>query len=1397
MSCLYEASTVPKPCDGPFGRSGSTVNEQGPLNISRAVRWLTVALGLFLPCVAVDAQSPFNLTFGAPIPVNTPSATLSIPVTVSTDGSVDRIRVVTAGADSLDFAASGTSACASNHVTATQVCNQSVIFTPTVPGIRMGAVLLVDDDKGVIGTAFISGAGLGGVPVLLNGNLIPVAGSGAWDPVNDGVAAISGNLNLPAGVALDGAGNMYIADSAHNRIRKVLAAAPHTISTIAGNGNPTYTGDGDDAKDATLNTPTGVAVDGAGNIYIADSGNNVIRKIDPTGTITTIAGNGQVGDSSHNDVGDGGPAKAANLNQPWGVTVDPAGNLYIADTLNHRIRMVDLNTKLISTVAGKGTINTNGSGAYSGDGGLATLAELNHPFAVAFDATGNMFIPDAGNNRIRKVDTTGTISTYAGTGAIGFTGDGNLATKATLWGPSGVVADVHGNVYIADTQNNAIRKVNADSKFISTVVQTGIRRNVFNNVLYGNSLYGPIGLAIDGNGNIYVADYFWMRVREIQNNVTLADFTGNPVRQGDVSTLPSIPPSETVENDGNGSLTLSGVNAGSNAAVNSSATTCISQTQLAAGSACTVVAQFAPTTFGNPLFGDVNVADQAPVNAILDIKLVGNAIPVNATTVKLISSTNPSNFGQIVTYTATVSTGSGTGALTGTVTFSDGTTTLQAAVPVTLASTDSTTAYYTAIFSTPALAVGSHTISATYSGDAKHFANPDPGDPTAVPVTVTQIVNEQTATTLSSSANPSALGSSLTLTAKVAIFGGGGITPDGVVTFKDAGTVIGGGSLDANGVATLTTTSLASGLHAISAIYGGDSANYILGSTSAILSQDVQAASTTVVTSSPNPSTYGTSVTFVASVSSASGVAATGTVTFLDGSTKLGTVTLAGTTGTGTFSTSSLTAGSHAITATYAGDQNAGPGTSSPIIQVVNLTSTITTLAANPNPGIAGKAVALTATVTVTTGSAAVTGTITFTDGGTTIGTANLNSAGVASINPILPPGAHAIVATYGGDSNDNGSASAAVPLAVNLATTMVTVASSASPTIVLAPVTFTATVVGNGGTPKGSVTFFADGASIAQVALGANGTATATDSALAVGNHAVTASYSGDTLDSPSNSATLTQAVQAISTSTGLASASSGGTAPQLILVATITGGSGPVPTGTVTFTSGTQTIGVATVDGTGIATLVPDLASTSYSIIASYSGDAVHSPSSSAAVKITGTPVGFGISITPATLTIESSQNANLNITLSSNNGYADKIGLGCGTLPSGVTCHFSSNTADLKAGATTTVQLNIDTNLPLGGGTTAKNTTGAESRFSLAGLFLPAGLLFGCIFWRSRKRHPAVFGAVLALLLSGAFLMTGCGGFTQRSAAAGTYTIQISGVGSASNISHYQNITLTIEK
>ncbi len=1338
--------------------------------------------------------------FVTPQPVHTPSAPQSVTVAAQTAGTVAAVQVLTLGTPNLDFlAGTGASTCGGAVLAAGGTCTQFVTFTPAYPGLRMGAVVLLDGAGNVLGTAYLSGTGLAGLGVLVPGNMTRIAGNGDYkDSVVDNVLATAAELFLPSSVTFDGAGNMYIADTFHYRIRKVAVPVPPAIigiiTTIAGGATNGYTGDNGPATNAKLNAPYGIAIDGAGNLYIADTANNVVRKITAaTGIITTVAGNGARGFA-----GDGLAATAAELDSPQTVAIDASGNIFIADTENQRIRKVDAVTGIITTVAGSGTQG------YGGDGLLATSPQtaLALPDAVAFDAQGNMYIADSLNNRIRKVAvpvppaTAGIIATFAGTGGLGYTGDFGPAMAATMNAPSNVAVDAAGNVYIADTQNNAIRKVNPITGIISPVIVSSVGESVQPaGGLLGNSLYGPIGLYVDGSGDVIVADTLNMSVRKIQSNLVALDFTIPPVRQGDKSQTQN----QIVENDGNAPLDVTAITPDANAALDATATTCTTGNPfLPVASRCVVGAVFAPSVAGDPLVANIDVGQTGDtVNSPLDIQLFGDATLVNSTTVVVASSHNPSNFGQSVTFTATVTTGATTGNLTGTVTFFDGAATLAANVPLAAPGTTAT-----ATFTTTTLAVGLHPITASYSGDTGHFASTST-DNGGLPLP--QIVDEVTATGLASSLNPSAIGQNVTFTATVTT-SGGGVVPTGTVTFTDTttGTILGTQPLPASGIVTVTAAFLAAGQHAIVAAYGGNTASYVLGNTSATLNQDVQAPSTIALSSNPNPSLYGTPVVFTVTIPTIGTAPATGKVNILETgqANPIGTVTLAGNPATGTFSISTLAAGTDIVAATYPGDLNYGPGTSLPVNQVVNKAQTSTAASALPNPGIAGAPIAIRATVTVTQGVATPTGNVVFTDtfnGATvTLGTVALGAAGTATINPILVAGIHSIVATYGGDTNDSTSVSAPLVLSVVLATTTTVLTSSANPAVVLSPIAFTARVTGNGGVPTGAVTFYSDGVSIGTASPNATGAASVTTSALASGSHSITASYAGDANDSPSTSAPLTQVVGTIPTVTDLGTAATTGANPTLILVATVIGSSGPTPTGTVVFTTGTTVLGTATLDSSGVTTLVPNLGTGTYTIVAAYGGDALHSPSTSQPLQVSATATGFNLTVTPPSVTMAAKQNATVSVNLTSVSGFVDTVGLGCASLPAGVTCHFASIGVALAANATQSVQLTIDTNNPLSGGTSAMNSGPGKPGTYLAGLLLPFSVFFGWIFWRFRRRHAAILTTALVLLLSGTtLLVTGCSGFSSSSAAPGTYVIQVTGTGANSDIIHYQNVTLTITK
>ena len=327
-----------------------------------------------------------------------------------------------------------------------------------------------------------------------------VAGKGAGTYCGDGGAATEACLHQPRGVAIGPTGSLFIADTANSRIRRVNANG--VITTIAGNGDDRFCGDGGPAVDACLESPHGVAVDPHGNVFIADTSNNRIRKVTPGGTISTYAGGGGNG-----FCGDSGAATSACLNGPRGVVVDPDGNLYIADTGNDRVRKVTAGGT-ISTVAG------GGAGHFCGDGGPATSACLNVPAGVAAD-DGVIYIADTANDRVRKVTAGGTISTLAGRGTDGFCGDGGQATDACLFNPRGVVLDAAGNLYVADSSNSRVRKVNPFG-IISTLAGSGTRGFCGDSgVATAACLRQPRGVAVDTLGFVVIADSSNQRVRKV------------------------------------------------------------------------------------------------------------------------------------------------------------------------------------------------------------------------------------------------------------------------------------------------------------------------------------------------------------------------------------------------------------------------------------------------------------------------------------------------------------------------------------------------------------------------------------------------------------------------------------------------------------------------------------------------------------------------------------------------------------------------------------------------------------------------------------------------------------------------------------------------------------------
>ncbi len=343
------------------------------------------------------------------------------------------------------------------------------------------------------------------LPIVLQGQTIKtIAGTGTAGYSGDGNAATAAKLKTPDAVKFDRLGNLYVADEGNHAIRKINTAG--IIYTVAGTGTGTtgYSGDGGPATMAKLARPADIAFDLTDNMYIAEFGNGTIRKVSTTGIITTIAGTGIPGYS-----GDNGPATTAQLFDPFGLVIDAIGNIYFSDNSKYRVRKIST-TGIITTIAGTGIAG------YNGDNGPATAAQINLTGYLAISPAGELYIPDYYNRRIRKIDAAGIITTVVGNGTGGNTGDGGPATAATIGSMFAIFFDPTGNMYLSDRANGVIRKVNT-SGIISTIAGIG-------SLGYGGD-GGPATAAqfnidvycsaMDGIGNLYIADPLNNRVRKI------------------------------------------------------------------------------------------------------------------------------------------------------------------------------------------------------------------------------------------------------------------------------------------------------------------------------------------------------------------------------------------------------------------------------------------------------------------------------------------------------------------------------------------------------------------------------------------------------------------------------------------------------------------------------------------------------------------------------------------------------------------------------------------------------------------------------------------------------------------------------------------------------------------
>ena len=513
-------------------------------------------------------------------------------IQINTDGSHAINAVSTSG----DFNVTDTADCATPVVAGN--CTITVRFRPSAPG-RRWAPLVVTDEVGTKTGFGLVGKGIGPALAFVPGVISTIAGTGTSDFGGDGGAATSAFLNAPWGIVFDQNGNFYVADANNNRVRKVDTGG--TISTFAGTGTAGFSGDHGAASEAKLSHPAGLAFDSAGNLYIADVVNGSVRKVDLNGIITTVAGAGTQGFGG----GDGEQATTVHLGDVYGIAVDDAGNLFIADNSNNAIRKVDPNGR-ISTIAGDGTA------AFGGDGGLATEAQLNQPSCVMVDYAGAVYLCDSANFRVRKIAAGGIITTVAGTGLLGYTGDEGAASSAKLGVPYGLALDAGGDLYIADLNNSVVRVVEG-SGIIHTLVGTTTGFSGDGGSALAAQLQLPAGLAVDSFGNLLIADAGNNVVRKVV-------VTGPPALEfgtlniGDYRTkaVAAINPGTANLNfsevfSDSGSFTLSG--------------NCSTETPLVPGGVCSVQVRFSPI-FTGEIDGTLEFVDNVG-SGVQDVNLHG------------------------------------------------------------------------------------------------------------------------------------------------------------------------------------------------------------------------------------------------------------------------------------------------------------------------------------------------------------------------------------------------------------------------------------------------------------------------------------------------------------------------------------------------------------------------------------------------------------------------------------------------------------------------------------------------------------------------------------------------------------------------------------------------------
>jgi sugar lactone lactonase YvrE len=915
------------------------------------------------------------------------------------------------------------------------------------------------------------------IRVVHDGTINSVAGNGYAAYSGDGQIATGAEFTDPADVAVDAAGNLYIVDSFNNLIRAVnmqpntitllgITIPSGSIATVAGNINlhncsttttECFGGDGGPATSAELNLPNGVALDSSGNLYIADSGNYRVRKVDASGTITTVVGSELIGDKN-------GPATGAALNNPLAVTLDWEGNIYVSDNYGNVVRAVNtqsypINVQGVTIAPGDiATVAGNGTAGSIGDGGAAISAELSGPIGIAVDEAGNLYIADIFNSRVRKVDASGTITTVAGNGSVGYSGDNGPATSAELIGPYGVTADASGNLYIADaptvaeSSNSASRVVNNQVCAIDVLgvtIAPGDIATVAGNGVAGFSGDGgsatgamldyPTGSALDAAGNLYIADQLNLRIREVNAppatapdfSITVASPSVQVSQAGDsgtfVFTINSL-------NGFSGPIALS-VLGDSAMGVSLPA----SVTLPSGGSqSFNVVLTSAPSPASGDFFFNIIGTTECGVvhSQRIDLVVGGSS---TATTPTVTVTPSPASITTAQALTVTVAVG-GTPTPTGSVTLTSGT---YSSGAVTLSSGSAT-------INIPAgsLATGTDTLTATYTPDSSSSATYT----SATGSNTETVTAAATAPVVTVTPSPSSITTAQPFSVTVTV--SGTPTPTGSVTLT-SGSYSSGAVTLSSGSATINIPAgtLAKGADTLTATYTPDTASSsTYTSATGTNTETVTAAAVApTVTITPSPSTITTVQGLTVAVNVSGTPTPTGSITLTSGTYSSGAVTLSSGSATINIPAGSLATGTDTLTVIYTPDSSSAStytsATGNNSVTVTTPAKIMPTVTVTPSPASITTAQMLSVTVAVSGGSGnpTPTGSVTLNSGTYSSGLTTLIS-GNAIINipaGSLATGTDTLTVIYTPDSNSSttyNSATGSNSVSVTAATVQVTV---------------------------------------------------------------------------------------------------------------------------------------------------------------------------------------------------------------------------------------------------------------------------------------------------------------------------------------------------------------------